>query len=84
MTSCTSCAAEYDGVPIAAFEDPTDANHVICWADGRVAKSPPPVVGGSPLRAYDRVVFVARRDGTFLRLVQAGYRDSLPVQAPSG
>jgi hypothetical protein len=69
-------------VPIAAFKDPVDAGHVICWADGHVAKSPPPVPGGTVPPAFDRLEFKVALDGSRPVLIGAGYRSSLRVRPP--
>jgi hypothetical protein len=84
LAACTAGARAYDGVAIAAFNDPSSPGQVICWADGHVAKSPPPLPGDSQPLDYDRVVFTATLDGKNVVLVEAGYRTSLPVQAPAG
>jgi hypothetical protein len=84
LAACTAGARAYDGVVIAAFKDPSSRGQVICWADGHVAKSPPPLPGHSQPKDYDRVVFTATLDGKNRVLVEAGYRTSLPVQAPAG
>ena len=84
LTACTAGARAYDGVAIAAFKDPSSLGQVICWADGHVAKSPPPLPDHSQPKDYDRVVFTATLDGRNVVLVEAGYRTSLPVQAPAG
>ncbi len=80
--ACESGAHAYDGVPIAAFEDPSTEGVVTCWADGRVAKSPPPNPDGSTPPSFDRLVFTARMDGAFIALLRAGYRDQMPVTPP--
>lgn len=83
MEACEPGAREWDGVPIAAFEDPADDDLVVCWADGLVPKSPPPGAdGGEPSRPFDRVVFTATMDGDVRDMKQAGYRDELPVSSP--
>lgn len=83
MEACEPGAREWDGVPIAAFEDPADDELVECWAGGLVPKSPPPGADdGEPPRSFDRVVFTATMDGDVRDMKQAGYRDELPVSAP--
>lgn len=83
LASCEAGARDYGGVPIAAFRDPSNAGKVICWADGHVAKSPPPSPDGSVPLSYDRLVFRTTDDGKGVVLIEAGYRSSLPVQSPT-
>jgi len=59
---------------IASFDSVGDFD-VVCWIDGSVAKAPP---GGDP---FDRAVVGVPADGS-PTLIQAGYRDSLPPEAP--
>jgi hypothetical protein len=66
-----------------AFEDVSDPTQVICWADGHVSKSPPPSLDGTRSPDFDRLIFLARLDGTFVRFVEAGYRQNLPVSPPT-
>jgi outer membrane protein assembly factor BamB len=82
LSACEEGARAYSGVAIAAFKDPSSEGDVICWADGEVPKSPPP--GAVRTDPFDRLVFIARADGTFVRLVQAGYRDQMKVTPPGG
>jgi hypothetical protein len=63
LAACTAGARAYDGVAIAAFKDPSSPDQVICWADGHVAKSPPPLPDRAQPKDYDRVVFKATLDG---------------------
>jgi hypothetical protein len=84
LTTCEAGARAYNGVPIAAFKDPSAEGDVICWADGEVAKSPPPAADGTVRPPYDRLVFTARCDGAFVKLLRAGYRDRMKVTPPTG
>ena len=84
LAACSAGARAYDGVAIAAFKDPSSQGQVICWADGHVAKSPPPLPDHSQPKDFDRVVFKATLDGRNVVLVEAGYRTALPVNAPTG
>lgn len=83
LAACETGARGYGGVPIAAFRDPSNAGKVICWADGHVAKSPPPSPGGPVPPSYDRLVFRTTLDGKGVVLIEAGYRSSLPVLSPT-
>lgn len=81
LQACEPGARAYEGVPIAAFNHPSEDGLVVCWADGRVAKSPPPVHGSVP-PDFDRLVFTATMDGDSVELLQAGYRNLLTVSPP--
>jgi hypothetical protein len=83
LAVCAVGARPYSGVPIAAFQDPSDAREVICWADGHVSKSPPPAPGGKIPPDFNRLVFKTTLDGKHSMLIEAGYRSSLPVTAPT-
>lgn len=83
FAACEVGARAYSGVPIAAFKDPSDAREVICWADGHVSKSPPPAPGGKIPPDFNRLVFKTTLDGKHFVLVEAGYRTSLAVTAPT-
>lgn len=68
MEACEAGAREWDGLPIAAFEDPSNDQLVICWADGLVPKSPPPGPDGETPLPFDRVVFTATMDGAVVEM----------------
>lgn len=68
----------HDNSDTANYSD--DDAATICYIDGSIAKSPPPPPSGSPYPSFDRVIFVAVGDIPFF--VSAGYRDSVPIQAP--
>jgi len=80
--ACARAGQASEAVPIAAFVDPTDARRIICWADGHVFKSPPPGPDGSTRPDFDRLVYTATKDGFFLDLLEAGYRDQMTVSPP--
>ena len=82
MQACRRAGSDYQAVPIAAFVDPSNNSNVLCWADGHVAKSPPPGPGGSAPPDFDRLAFTATTDGTFVRFLAAGYRDRFDVVPP--
>jgi hypothetical protein len=84
LAVCAEGARDYGGVPIAVFNDPSDPREVICWADGHVAKSPPPGPGGVIRPEYNRLVFKVTLDGKNLVLIAAGYRSAMPVKVPGG
>ena len=82
VPACEPGAREYDGVVIAAFADPSVDERVVCWADGSVAKSPPPNASGEVQPPYDRLVFTVMSDGTTFRFLRAGYRTTMKVEEP--
>lgn len=82
MEACEPGAREWDGVPIAAFQDPANDELVVCWADGHIPKSPPPGANGEPQASFDRVVFTATMDGDVAEMKRAGYREDMPVASP--
>jgi hypothetical protein len=81
--ACAPGAELYSATVIAAYEHPTDDTIVVCWADGLVAKSPPPQPGSeeSP-RPFDRLAYTAHTDGSYVETIQAGYRDRMIPQPP--
>src|SRR5258708_1988550 len=82
MQACRRAGSDYLAIPIAAFVNPSNNSNVVCWADGHVAKSPPPLPGGIARPDFDRLVFTATTDGTFVKFVAAGYRDRFNVAPP--
>ena len=69
--------------PVSPAPWPTlSADHaaVLCYIDGQIPKGPPPLAGGTTPPSFDRGVY-AVVDGQS-SLVEAGYRDNLPVVAP--
>ena len=83
MRACREAGQSFGGaVPIAAFADPANADAIICWADGQIAKSPPPDANGSVAPAFDRVVYRASTGGYIIALIEAGYRSQLTVTPP--
>ncbi|MDP9336341.1 MAG: hypothetical protein M3Q30_23920 [Actinomycetota bacterium] len=84
LAACDAGAKEYSGVPIAAFTDVSEPGEVICWADGHVAKSPPPGPNGSVPPDFNRLVFKSTLDGKHVLLIEAGYRNSMKVTPPVG
>ena len=66
--------------PVAWPSLSADHAAVLCYIDGPIPKGPPPDANGSVPPSFDRGVY-AVVDGES-SLVEAGYRDSLPVVAP--
>jgi hypothetical protein len=69
--------------PVSPAPWPTlSAGHaaVLCYIDGQIPKGPPPDANGSVPPSFDRGIY-AVVDGVS-SLVEAGYRDHLPIIAP--
>jgi hypothetical protein len=69
-----------EGQPTQWAEMPGDHLAVLCYIDAQIAKAPPPGPTGEARDPYDRIL-IAVVDG-MPTLLAAGYRDTLPVQAP--
>jgi hypothetical protein len=80
---CEAAVAAYgpNAELVAAFA--SDGRYrVVCWIDVPIAKSPPPGPDRETRRSFDRAVVGVRADDGAVELIRAGYRDSLPVEAP--
>jgi len=73
-------ALQGSGQPANWADKPADYPAILCYLDAQIAKAPPPGPNGQIHEPYDRIV-VAIVDGV-PTLVEAGYRDRLPVKAP--
>ena len=69
-----------DGQPGRWADLPPDHPAVVCYIDAEIPKAPPPGPNGELPDPYDRIV-VAVVDGEAI-LLQAGYRNALPIEAP--
>lgn len=67
-----------DNPQLAEYAD--DQKATVCYVDGRVAKSPPPPLSGTPPPSFDRAVLVVVRDVAYF--MAAGYQAKLPIEAP--
>ena len=69
-----------DAELVAAFA--SDGKYrAVCWIDAPIAKSPPPTPDGDTRPSFDRAVVGIRADNGTIELINAGYRDSLRVEA---
>jgi hypothetical protein len=68
------------GQPQALQGQPAGHAAILCYVDAEIPKAPPPGPNGEIRGPYNRIVLVIV-DGV-ATLIQAGYRDQLPISAP--
>ena len=64
---------------LASMSPATPAD--MCWIDAPISKGPPPPIAGTPPPSFDRAMIVSVAG--VIDLVEAGYRDALPLPSPA-